>query len=63
MDMPCRIKALTCEDPDGYQTTIINSRLSYVQNFSSAVHENSHKDDFGKDIDVNKLESERHCHV
>lgn len=60
MDMPCRIRALTCEDADGFQTTIINSRLSYEQNKKSAVHEMKHAADFLNKVDVNKLESIRH---
>ena len=60
MDMPCRIKALTCEDADGYQTTIINSRLSCEQNIKSAKHEQGHKDDFSNTVNVNELEAIRH---
>ena len=59
-DMPCRIKAFTCEDADGHQTTIINSRLSHRQNIKSALHESSHANDFGKDLSVNSLEQKRH---
>ena len=59
-DMPCRIKAFTCEDADGFQTVIINSRLSYLQNVLSAIHENTHINDFGRDYDVNELELNRH---
>lgn len=60
MDMPCRIRALTCEDADGYQTTIINSRLSYKQNIKSAMHEQNHANDFSNTVNVNELESIRH---
>ena len=60
MDMPCRIRALTCEDADGYQTTIINSRLSYQQNIKSAMHEQNHANDFSNTVNVNELESIRH---
>ena len=59
-DMPCRIKALTCQDADGYQTTIINSRLSCEQNIKSARHEQSHNNDFLNNIDINELEFIRH---
>lgn len=60
MDMPCRIRALICEDADGFQTTIINSRLSYEQNKKSAEHEMKHSADFLNNIDVNLLENIRH---
>lgn len=60
MDMPCRIRAFTCEDADGFQTTIINSRLSFEQNKKSAEHETKHAADFLNKVDVNKLESIRH---
>ena len=60
MDMPCRIKALTCEDADGYQTTIINSRLSHEQNIKSVKHEQSHENDFLNEININELEFIRH---
>ena len=58
--MPCRIRAFTCEDADGYQTTVINSRLCYEQNTKSAEHENNHATDFLNNVDVNKLELIRH---
>ena len=58
--MPCRIRAFTCEDADGYQTTVINSRLCYEQNKKSAEHESRHAADFLNSIDVNKLELLRH---
>ena len=59
-DMPCRIKALTCQDADGYQTTIINSRLCCEQNIKSAMHEQSHENDFFNYVDINTLETIRH---
>lgn len=60
MDMPCRIRAFTCEDADGFQTTIINSRLSCEQNKKSAEHETKHANDFLNGINVNALENIRH---
>lgn len=59
-DMPYRVRALTCEDADGYQTTIINSRLSCEQNYRSMEHEKKHVNDFGSEVDVSCIEALRH---
>ena len=58
--MPSRIRALTCEDADGYQIIILNSRHCYEQNKKSAEHEINHATDFLDGIDVNELENIRH---
>ncbi len=59
-DMPIDIKAVCAEDADGFQTIVINSRLSRAQNMKSYLHEMTHLNDFIDAVDVNALESLRH---
>lgn len=58
--LPIKIKALCCEDAEGYQTIVLNSRYTHEANIASYLHEASHRDDFGQELDVGSLESDRH---
>ncbi len=59
-DLPPKVRSYCYEDADGYQTIVLNSKLSRESNLKSLKHELSHAGDFGQDQDVDLLESQRH---
>ena len=58
--LPHKCKGFCHEADDGSQIVVLNSRLTREENMKTFVHEISHTDDFGKELDVNELEKVRH---
>jgi len=58
--LPHKCKGFCHESEDGSQIVVLNSRLTREANIITYTHEISHADDFGKALDVNKLEKIRH---
>lgn len=60
IDMPYNVYGASGFDADGYQTIYINARNSMARSTQAFLHEWKHRDDFGRDINVDQLEAARH---
>lgn len=60
IDLPYKVYGVSKFDAEGYQTIILNAKNSFEQNLKSYRHEWRHRNDFGRDINVDQLEAERH---
>lgn len=61
-DMPPRGAGFVREDPDGYYTIVLNSRLSYERQVEAAKHELRHidHDDLERSIAADQIENQAH---
>jgi Zn-dependent peptidase ImmA (M78 family) len=59
-DLPCTVGGYCVTNADGEKICVLNSKHSRERNLKTLMHELRHGSDFGKDIDVNQLEADRH---
>lgn len=61
-DMPCEVRGLVVTDADGFNTIILNSRLSHDANLKTYQHELLHitRNDFQNDDPIGIIEKEVH---
>lgn len=60
IDLPCRIKAMTTMDNDGFYNIYVNARLNYEEQQKAIEHELTHicRDDFYKpDMPLGRIET------
>lgn len=62
MDLPTTIRAFCIEDPGGYHTIVLNSRMSQEMNQKSLDHELRHifADDFHSLESIDEIEARAH---
>ena len=59
-DLPCTVGGYCVTNADGEKICVLNSKHSRERNLKTFMHELRHGSDFGKDLDVNQLEADRH---
>ena len=62
VDMPTTIRSFVRRDADGYETVVINARLSYEEQRERYRHEDGHvqRDDLSKEGSADAIEREAH---